>query len=559
MALSSTNILKTLMAAAAFLFFYCTPAVVHKPPVIENVPDQPVRITRGDTVNYQIGFVDSRERERFIYGFERFLKEQSFQTERYDSAGTFTSFKVLPASSQAAETAPAANKNGAEAGRTEGKPAQKDTAKGTVAVAAPGATSDSAKPRFTGSLRIYVPRGSIGCPFSALVDAYPLCEKTGNDSIGGYLAVDNVAPNAITLKVSGKVVNGAGQAVSALDFINQWTSFIREHPAEGLALFRWCDGITEFIRGREALIRGLQAIDDKTIRIKLSAPDPFALDRLRTPRALPAGFKLGAYYVKISRETENALSSHRSAAGIKPFLNECLIRTGGDNNALVSYSLGRYDAILLSGSADLDYARRNLLKDGTCACVTRDRYFIANNIGDSATRAYVQSLVSGADLLKNAVKAEGNPIQRIETDSVDREAFSAPAGARPALTDPVRIVFRKDDAISKIIAEKLLAALTRAGLPGDVAAADEKTYESALVTHNYNCIVGWAPESVLTDTSERLRLATLYFNDEAGEEARISSSREVPLFSIDWYLLAKSKVGLYQGKVSGIYLKQTDN
>jgi hypothetical protein len=62
----------------------------------------------------------------------------------------------------------------------------------------------------------------------------------------------------------------------------------------------------------------------------------------------------------------------------------------------------------------------------------------------------------------------------------------------------------------------------------------------------------------LTDTREKLRLATLYFYDETNEAARIASFREIALFSIDWYLLAKARVGLYQGKVAGMFVKQAN-
>jgi hypothetical protein len=415
---------------------------------------------------------------------------------------------------------------------------------------------DTAQPPCTGSLRVYIPRGSIGEPFSTFVNAYPFCEKMRNDSLAGYLVVEKATPSAITLKLSGRVVNGAGQALSALDFVNLWTMFVKEHPAEGLALFRRCDGIVDFIKGREALIPGLQVPDDKTIRIRLSAPDPSAIDRLRTARALPAGFKLGAYFQKVTRGTENVLSSNRSAAGNRPFLNECLVRTGGDNNPLVSYSLGRYDAMVLSNSADLEYALRNLLKDGTCSIVSRDRYFIATNIGDSSARAYIRSMVSEGELLKKFVKAEGVPIQRLESDSLSDETRAVQPMAKPTFDEPLKIVYRKDDVISKIIAERLLAGLTGSGIPGAVVAADEKSYESALVTRNFTCAVGWVPSAVMTDESEKLRLASLYFNDETNEKSRIASCREIPLFSIDWYLLAKSSVGLHKGKVSGMYVKQ---
>jgi hypothetical protein len=517
------------------------------------MPDKPVKVSRGDTLHYQVAFTDRRERERFVYGFERFLKEQSFQTERFDSAGAFIALKILPAAKQPVtsgqESAATAKQVALE------QPYKKAAAKDTVVF--PG-NDTMALPRFAGALRIYVPRGFISMPFTACVNAWPFREKNTGDTSAGYLVVDKVTPADITLKLACKVTNGVGQAVSAIDFISTWTNFIKDHPAEGLALFRWCDGVTDFIKGREALVPGLQAIDNNTVRIKFTTPDPSALDRLRTSRTLPAEFKLGAYFTKVSRETENVLSSNRSAAGTKPFLNECLVRTGGDNNPLVSYSLGRYDALMLSGSADLDYARRILLKDGTCSIIQRDRYFIANNIWDSSARAFIRSVVSGGDLLKNFVKSEGQPIAMIETDGLAGGLPSIGVASKPSFTDPVRIIYRKDDAISKTVADRLLATLTHSGVPGIVAALDEKEYESALVARSYNCVVGWAPESVMNDQSEKLRLATLFFNDETSEALRIAGNREIPLFSIDWYLLAKPKVGLFQGTVSGMYVRQVN-
>jgi len=61
---------------------------------------------------------------------------------------------------------------------------------------------------------------------------------------------------------------------------------------------------------------------------------------------------------------------------------------------------------------------------------------------------------------------------------------------------------------------------------------------------------------VLDDTSEKLRLAAMFFNNERDEAKRIAAVMEIPLFSIDWYLLAQEKVGLFQGKLGGIYVKQ---
>ena len=107
--------------------------------------------------------------------------------------------------------------------------------------------------------------------------------------------------------MSGKIINVNGKALSALDIVDQWTRFIIDRPAEGLSLFRWCDGIMDFISGREAIVRGLLPIDNTTIRIKLSAPDTQAIERLRTDRTMVSSLKVGPYALKTVQEYDRHL------------------------------------------------------------------------------------------------------------------------------------------------------------------------------------------------------------------------------------------------------------
>jgi hypothetical protein len=212
--------------------------------------------------------------------------------------------------------------------------------------------------------------------------------------------------------------------------------------------------------------------------------------------------------------------------------------------------------VLLWSAPDIEYGRRTLMKNSTCSLVGRDRYFVACALEDPAARALVRSALSGRELLGNSVKAEGAPIIAVESDSAPQPAEAAASAPRPPAGGPVTILFRNDDPVSKIIAERLLATLARAGAQGSLAGGDERRYEEALVSRSYACAVGWAPETVIFDKSEKLRLASIFFNDEPDEEKRLRENREIPLFSIDWYLLAKNKVGLYNGKLSGIHVKQ---
>ena len=319
-------------------------------------------------------------------------------------------------------------------------------------------------------------------------------------------------------------------------------------------MFRFCDGIMKYLHNEEAIVLGFSAQDKCSIRIKLAPQDPQALNRLRSPRLLPAPFKLGSYALKAIKGNDAVLSPNPAAAGDKPLVNELTARCGGDANPLLSFSLGRYDAVMLWSARDIEYGRRTLMKNSTCSLVGRDRYFVACALDDTAARAFIRSALSGRELLGNFVKAEGAPIGAVERDSAPLP--QAAAAPQVPVNGTVTILFRKDDAVSTIIAERLLAALARAGSKGELAANDAGRYEELLVNRGYACAVGWAPESVIFDKSEKLRLASMFFNDDPDEEKRISENREIPLFSIDWYLLAKNKVGLFKGKLSGMYVKQ---
>ncbi|MCU0608523.1 MAG: hypothetical protein MUF22_01990 [Chitinispirillaceae bacterium] len=506
------------------VLLHCTP---NPPPLSQSGAGgtSPAMTVTGDTVTYRVAFPARQDRTRFLTAFDGFLREHAFSAAAADAGNFTTLLTVLPSVTDDAPAAPA--------------PAPVSV----PATAMPDTVPDTAVPVGGGSLRIYASRSTMEFPLSELVNALP----------GKYLEI-TASGQTVTLTITDKILNGAGRHVSALDLVEGWKNLIIEHPAEGLALFRSVDGVPEIIRGEEAVVRGFSVVDEKTIRIKLWRSDDAAARRLLTPRALPAQFRLGVYFVRAqSSEGADSLAPNVSVrAERQPLVDTLVIRRGGDNNPILSFSRGRYDAALLFSSSDLEYARRNLLKSGAwCSLFTRDRYFVACAMKDPQVRSFIRSRMS-AGLLGTIVKAEGRAITAVETDtlpaSLPSDKMQLPAGA-----ETVGILFRKDDAISKAIAEKLMSDLTRAGLSAALAAADVKTYESALVSGRYGCAVGWVNESILVDASERLRLATVFFADDADEARRIADNREIPLFSIDWYLLARGSVGMYQGKPAGLY------
>jgi hypothetical protein len=118
------------------------------------------------------------------------------------------------------------------------------------------------------------------------------------------------------------------------------------------------------------------------------------------------------------------------------------------------------------------------------------------------------------------------------------------------------VLFRSDDPIAGVIADKLLADISRAGLSCTVKGVSVEEYEKNLIKRDYGIAVGYVPGTVMQDQCERLRMATLWFSDEAIERKRIDEHYEFPLFSIKAYLLYKNKIGFLNDAIEGMYVKE---
>jgi hypothetical protein len=169
-------------------------------------------------------------------------------------------------------------------------------------------------------------------------------------------------------------------------------------------------------------------------------------------------------------------------------------------------------------------------------------------------------MIDPKDMLANYVQAEGAPLTSIapQTGAVDTSGTNSgnfAAGEKPAVPAQIGILFRKDDPISALIAGKLFADISNAGLKSTLKPAAEGDFERTLVSRDYGIAVGWTGSNTAGDPCEQLRMATMWFNDEANERSRIDSANEIPLFAVKIYLLAKKKIGFLNGALEGIYIK----
>jgi hypothetical protein len=548
-----------LMTIALSFLFGCTPKQVVKQesiPGTQNTQSSQLIKTGADTLLYTIEFADGLERDKFIKKFKEFINNYPFtnvQSAGYnsvviriqppngtlsDSSDSGTFFDDFSASSGTFITS-----NGDHA--TDITISGKDTVYTQYA-------PDTEIPVNGGSIRLYTQRSFFDDYLIALVSTFPF-DRNGTS---GILSVTEQSARKLTIKINGKITNGKGKVLSALDIIDSWTNLVKAQPAEGFALFRQVEGMREFIDGREAVIRGLVATDQNTIQLRLLQPDIDIVDRLSTSRLLGAALKAGVYFEESQGVEDRVFLSNKTSGNGSGYLDKLVLRQGGDVNPVLSFSLKKYDAIELCMISDLSYARSNLSKISKLEIFGHDRYFISFNVKEQKARHYLSSLVNSQEILKNFVKAEGECIAAIETDGVGSMQIQ-PGAVHPGMIQPVKVLFRKDDPISKIIAEKLIADFSKGNIPCNLSACSMQEYEKALVTRNFGCAVGWVSDDIMSERSEKIRLATMWFTDIIDEKTRMDAFMELPLFSINRYLLLRTNVGMPSNKIQNLFINTT--
>jgi hypothetical protein len=407
-----------------------------------------------------------------------------------------------------------------------------------------------AAPAVGGKARIYLQRGFLDDAVAEMIRLNPFGYEGGEER--KVFNVTDSTHRRLEFTLAKAIKRADGRKVTALDFVELWSRLLKSRPAQGLALFRNVQGAEGYVNGKEPLVNGFTAADEQTIRIRLAKPDPLAFHRMRTPVLIGGPFMLGAYFTAGAKDGETRLLPNANGVSDTAYLSECTVRLGGDPNALASFAQGKYSAMAVYSAADLETARTELEGKASLTRLPSDRYFIACKSADEQIRKFVHSKASGLDLLKNHVKAEGEEIFSVTAHSaaIDVPKVKTPPPQPPK---PLKIFYRSDDPISAIIAEKLRADFGEAGIAADFGGSGAEPYEKALVSGKYDCAIGWAPEAVLENLTEQLHFASIWFNDEADSRVRLGEYREIPLFSVNNYMLLRDDVRLYGDRVSGMW------
>lgn len=529
------------------------PSNAQKPQVEQ--PSNPPRISviKSDTLSYLVDFSSKDDRNHFSASLNEFLKHYPFAQIREDSTGHMVKISILPVKSE--------NKNDSmitsgrsrfvesaieKAAENVTKPESKDTARGLT-------NTDTTGPVTGGQARILMRRSDVDQPFTSLVGVIPFKEKK-NDTTG-VLTVADSSQRKIVLKITSRITTGNGQNLSALDIIETWSKFIKAHPAEGYALFRHVEGVIDFINGREAIVRGFGVSDERTIQIRLAEPDSFAIERMRTRCLLGVIFRTGPYYLSEQKDNTLVLLNNSHFAS-KPFLDKIVLGAEDDPNPIISFSLNKYDAVMVSSKSDLDYVRKNSGKTGILSELSSERYFLSVKIADQTARDAFSAMINPQDLLDNYAKTEGTAIASVISDNQEMPVTKPVMQPNGLITKgQFKILFRKDDLVSKSIAEKILADLTRKNVSCVLLGSDVYNYEKALVSCDYGCAVGWAPQTVFNDKSEQLRFSALWLSDITDEQQLVNNKSEIPLFCVKRYILMKPYLHLYGNSLLGIYRK----
>ncbi|MCL2219213.1 MAG: hypothetical protein FWB94_04935 [Chitinispirillia bacterium] len=406
------------------------------------------------------------------------------------------------------------------------------------------------KPVAGGKARIYLQRAFMDDAVAGLLRLNPF--DAGGHGKRVFMVTDSTH-RRLEFTLTGEIRRANGRKATALDFIEIWSRFITSRPAQGLAMFRNVQGAEEFVNGKNPLVNGFSAADENTIRIRLGKADPLAFHRMNTPKLIGGPFMLGPYYAGGTKDDEARLLPNANTLSDAALLAECIVQMGGDPNAMASFAQGKYSAMTLYKSSDLAVARTELRDKATLHKLPSDRYFLACKPStDERVRSFVRSTVDGAEMLKNVIGAEGKAINSVSTN-LDTPVTPEDVHT-PQLAKPFKIIYREDDPISKAAAEKTAAGLSAAGMAAEAAGNSAENYEKALVRGLYDCAVGWVPEDILENLTEQLHLASMWFADDTDALARLGDFREIPLFSVNNYLLLREDMKLYGDRLSGMWV-----
>jgi len=516
------------------LFFSCG----KKTTVVTIIPTKGQEILKKeskDTISYILSFENANERLKFSSSLESMIKNYNFKKDTVDKNKYL---HILITSEKKEEPEYSFFEKEEEILSKEYKK----------------------EPTFGGSCKIFSPREFIDENLLTFISCIPFKEKCNTDyeeDAVEFLEIKNISNVEIIFYISDKAINSRGSKVSSVDIVNALNTYIKQHPAEGFSLFRNVRGILDFIKGKEAIVTGFVLKDERTFSIKLEQPDSFAIKRLCNLRFLPYSLNLGKYFIKNFSGNIYSILPNPNFPNKKAYLSSCNFILGKDNNPFLSFSVGKYDVAILFFIKDLDYIRSKNLTQIKLLPFKQDRYFLSCIVEPFELRQAIRKSINPKEILENFLKTEGNVINSLESDAFDfLDNMRGKQNISFVQSEPISVVYCLNDPASCIIAEKIVADLSRSKIQAILAAKSITDYELCMINKDYGIAVGWVSDKISFSESEKLRLGSIWFNDEPNEKARILQLKEIPLFTVKNYLLCKNQINFAGKDLSQIFVEK---
>ena len=541
------------------LSLMCVKQSIEKP-LLHDKADPILINMSNDTVNYILTFANSEEKDKFTLDFDNFLKKYSYKPVRTDSITQHIKIQFSHESIDKTSVSDQIPFHQEEVVIFESD----------IQSRYEKIPEDTLAPIPGGKITIYTDRKDINTRLSLFYEIAPgkiyqseifnpLGDnetKKNDDLEKNYLLFNQISPQRIQIICTQNLIDSRGKIVTAFDIVQSWIELIKNRPAEGLALFKNVKGINKFIRGQEGVIQGFSVNNEKTITISLRQPDPFSIQRLYSSKLLPHTLKVGQLYVESINKNKIILHKNIHYPFNKSFIDECILVFGNDKNPIVSYSLNKYDIVLIYKKRDLNYIRQSIQDNSKLIPFSTDRYFISLGSDSYEMRQSLKGYIDPVKIFENSVRAEGKLIARIETDLIDISDSndSYDTGTRNIqISKNIIILYNTDDPISIKIAEKIFSDLSRMNIACKLLGQTKYDFEISLLDRQYDIGIGWVNNDILKNKSESIRLATKWFNDEHDESIRISECYEIPLFTVQKFALCKIDINFYHNSLSSIY------
>jgi hypothetical protein len=538
---------------------------MEKPLLHDNM--DPILLDKSnDTLNYILTFTNTEEKDKFTSDLDNFLKKYSYKPIKTDSVKQYIKIQLSPEIIDKTSVSDQIPFHQEEVVIFESD----------IQSRYKKIPEDISAPMTGGKITLYTDRKDIDTRLSMFYELPPSTlyqpdiyqsqtidsqmdnETTPDTSDKDYLHINQISPQRIQIICTENLINNTGKFVTAFEIVQSWIELVKNRPAEGLALFKNVKGINKFIRGQEGVIQGFSVNNEKTITISLEQPDPFSIERLHSSKLLPHTLKAGQLFVESINNNKIVLHKNRYFPFTKSFIDECVLIFGSDNNPIVSYSLNKYDIVLVYQKRDLNYLSQSMPENSKLIPFSEDRYFISLGSDSYEMRQNLKGYIDPAKIFKNSVRAEGKLIERIETDLTygGESNTSYDSGTHNIqISKNIILLYNTDDPISIKIAEKIFSDLSRVNIACKLTGQAKNIFEISLLDRQYDIGIGWVNNDILKNKAESIRLATKWFNNEHDEDIRISECYEIPLFTVQKFALCKSDINFYDNTISGIYRK----